>query len=156
MAHWVLATVAAAALAVTVFLFFAIGWGLRRSIARRRAALEGEGIVRDSGVCRVAARYRRYRGRGLYAGAAIRVGSGQLVLTSSHLHVLGVRDAEPVPRAELHRYRFAVDRERLVITTDDPVGAIGRLELRFGVPDPADWVHALEEQEQKEHSGPEA
>lgn len=159
MAQWVLATAAATVLAVafTVLLFFAIGWGLRRSIGRRLAELESEGIVRDSGLCRVTARYRRFRGRGLYAGAAIRVGSGQLVLTRSNLHLLGVRGAQPVPLVELHRYGYAVDRDRLVITTDEPVGASGRLELRFRVPDPVECARALDEvQQQKTHLGPEA
>jgi hypothetical protein len=129
----------------TAVLFAAVNSGLRRSIARRRAALEGEGVVRDSGVCRVSARYRRFRGRGLYMGAGIRIGSGQLILTRAHLHVLGVRGAEPVPLAELHRYRASVADGRLVITTDEPVGATGRLELRIKLDDAPSWVDALDD-----------
>ncbi len=130
---------------LTAVLFAAVSWGIKKSIGRRRAALEGEGVERDSGMCRVRARYRRFRGRGLYMGAGIRVGSGQLVLTRAHLHVLGVRGAEPVPLAELHRYRASVADGRLVITTDEPVGATGRLELRIRLDDAASWVDALDD-----------
>lgn len=130
---------------VTAALFAAVNWGIKRSIARRRAALEGEGVVRDTGVCRVRARYRRFRGRGLYMGAGVRISPGQLVLTRAHLHVLGVRGAEPVPLAELHRYRASVADGRLVITTDEPLGATGRLELRIELDDAASWVDALDD-----------
>jgi hypothetical protein len=131
--------------AFTAVLFAGINWGFRRSIARRRAALEGEGVVRDSGACRVSARYRRYRASGYYAGAAIRVNPGQLVLTRVHLHILGVRGAKPVPLAVLHRYRASVADGRLVIITDQPVGATGRLELRLKLDDAASWVDALDD-----------
>lgn len=135
--------VALAVILYLVVLFAFITWLLRRAIARRRAALEREGVVRDSGPCLATARYRKYRGRGLYTGAAIRRNPFQLVLTRAHLHLLGVRGAEPIPLAELRRYRVAVDDGRLAIVTDEPVGATGHLDVRAGVPDPDAWLDAL-------------
>ena len=135
--------IAVAVILYVVILVAAITWLLRRRIARRRAAIEGEGVERDSGPCLATARYRKYRGRGMYSGGGIRRNPAQLVLTRTHLHLLGVRGAEPVPLAELHRYRATVDDGRLVITTDEPVGATGRLEVRAAVPDPDEWVAAL-------------
>lgn len=129
----------------TIGLFAVINWGFRWSIARRRAALEGEGVERDSGACRVSARYRRFRSAGYYARAALRVNPGQLVLTGAHLHILGVRGVAPIPRAELGRYRAGVDRGRLLLATDEPVDATGRLELRFKLDDAASWVVALDD-----------
>ncbi len=135
--------IAVAVILYVVILVAGITWLLRRNLARRRAAIEGEGVERDSGPCLATARYRKYRGRGIYSGGGIRRNPAQLVLTRAHLHLLGVRGAEPVPLAELHRYRAAVEDGRLVITTDDPVGATGRLEVRAAVPDPDAWVAAL-------------
>jgi hypothetical protein len=135
--------IAIAVILYVVILVAGITWLLRRNIARRRAAIEAEGVERDSGPCLATARYRKYRGRRLYSGGGIRRNPAQLVLTRTHLHMLGIRGAEPVPLAELHRYRAAVDDGQLVITTDDPVGATGRLEVRAGVPDPDAWLAAL-------------
>ena len=135
--------IALAVIAYVVVLVAGISWLLRRSIARRRAGLEVEGVVLDSGVCVATARYRRYRGRRIYSGGGLRRNPAQLVLTRSHLHLLGVRGAEPVPLAELHRYGAAVEDGRLVMTTEKPVDATGRLEVRAAVPDPAAWLAAL-------------
>lgn len=135
--------IALAVIAYVVVLVAGISWLLRRIIARRRAKLEVEGVVRDSGVCVATARYRSYRGGGIYSGGGLRRNPAQLVLTRSHLHLLGVRGAEPVPLAELHRYRAAVEEGRLVMTTEEPVGATGRLEVRAAVPDPAAWLADL-------------
>ncbi|HEU5056034.1 MAG TPA: hypothetical protein VFU21_05895 [Kofleriaceae bacterium] len=135
--------IALAVMGYLVVLVAAITWWLRKRIARRRAAIEGEGVECDSGPCLATARYRKYRARGMYSGGGIRRNPAQLVLTRTHLHLLGVRGAEPVPVAELHRYRATVDDGRLVITTDEPVGATGRLEVRVRVLDPDAWLTAL-------------
>jgi hypothetical protein len=135
--------IALAVIAYVVVLVAGISWLLRRNIARRRAGLEVEGVVRDSGVCGATTRYRRYRGRRIYSGGGFRRSPAQLVLTRSHLHLLGVRGAEPVPLADLRRYRAAVEDGRLVMTTEEPVSATGRLEVRAAVPDPTAWLAAL-------------
>jgi hypothetical protein len=130
-------------LAINAIVFVLVFGAVRRNVARARAALEAQGIERDSGLCRATFRYRRYRAPGRYYGAGIRITRAQLVLTREVLAVLGQR-IPPIPRGELARYAVGVQESgRLQLVTDQPIGASGHLDMTFVVEDPAAWVRAL-------------
>jgi len=48
-----------------------------------------------------------------------------------------------IPRPDLGRYTVGTEDDRLQITSDDPHGATGHVDLRLAVSEPDTWVAAL-------------
>jgi hypothetical protein len=101
--------------------------------------LEGEGIVKTSGIVRGSVRKRDYRRPGEYVGAGISSWRGTVVLSKQHLAI----DAVLIPVAELRRYQARVVDDRLSIASDEPLNATGHIEFRVAVTDAPAWVQAL-------------
>jgi hypothetical protein len=115
----------------------------RKNLERRRAELEVEGIVLDSGVRSMTVHFEGFRAPGLYVGVGVRQGPGQLVLTRKHLVFVGARRLPPTPWAELGRFKVQVHDGRLRLETDRPYGASGSLGVDVSVDDPEGWVREL-------------
>lgn len=129
--------------ALLALVFTLVGRAIRRRVAAEMAALEREGIERDSGFVVGTARYRDFRAPGVYTGAGISTTRRRLVLTASQLAILGGKTWFHIPRAELGRYQVGALDGRLQIVTDQPHGATGHLDLRLAVAEPERWVAML-------------
>jgi hypothetical protein len=131
---------------VFTIVFGVLGRFQRRRMAEYRAALEREGIVRDSGTRRVWVHYRNYRRPGFRATASHHSDARALVLTRQSFAIVGFR-MERCPLAEMDRYQVSVigDGKRLRLVTERPIDATGRQELSIQLDDAQDWERALRE-----------
>lgn len=127
---------------ILLVVFSIVGRGLRARAERDRAELEREGIVLDGGMRNAVVRYEGYSEPGLYATLSVHTAAKRLVLTRETLAILGSRPKR-IPRAELHRYSVTTKDGKLVVCSDNPVGASGHVEMRIAVDDPAAWTRAL-------------
>ncbi|MBV8759427.1 MAG: hypothetical protein JO257_19220 [Deltaproteobacteria bacterium] len=128
---------------VLTIVFTFVGRAVRRRTAEQMTALESEGIERDSGMVSGTVRYRDFRAPGLYEGAGISVTRRRLVLTASHLAILGGKVRFHIPRPDLNRYEVGILEGRLQLVSDNPHGATGHIDLRIAVDDPETWASVL-------------
>lgn len=110
--------------------------------AREREELAGEGVVLDSGLRNTTIRFKGYREPGFYSALGIRAGKISLLLTRETLAIFGFR-SKRIPRGELHRYSVACADGRLILSSDNPVGATGHIEFRVSLDNPQEWADAL-------------
>ena len=128
---------------VLTVVFVGVGRAMRRHMAEQRAALESEGIELDGGIVSGTIRYRDYRAPGFHAGTGVQATRRHLVLTRSHLAILGGKVRFHIPRPDLGRYAVRVVDHRLQIVSDDPHGATGHVDLRLAVRDAERWAATL-------------
>jgi hypothetical protein len=118
---------------------------LKKKLAADHAALEHEGIEKESDDARGSLRYRDFRAPGFYASRSFSGVSGRLILTRAtfSFHSVGSR-MRHVPRGELGRYAVTTNADgHLVISTDQPHNASGHMELHLRLPDAEAWAQAL-------------
>lgn len=130
---------------VLTIVLTAVGRAMKRRMIEQRAALESEGIELDGGVVAGTIRYRDFRAPGFYSGTGIQATRRHLVLTRSHLAILGGKVRFHIPRPDLRRYTVGTVNHRLQIVSDDPHGATGHVDMRLAVPDAERWVATLHE-----------
>jgi len=128
---------------VLTIVLTAVGRVMRRRMIEQRAALESEGIELDGGIVPGTIRYRNFRAPGFYWGTGIQMTRRHVVLTKSHLAILGGKVRFHIPRPDLGRYTVGTVDHRLQIVSDDPHGATGHVDLRLAVAEPEKWLAAL-------------
>lgn len=133
-------------LLVGALLFFILS-AVRRSTARALAALQGEGIVLDSGRVHMKLTFRGFRGPSVAIGVGVRAGPGRVVLTQRRFAFVpwgrnrfGFTSTD---RELLGRFQVGVDEGRLHLHSDNPPNASGTVDIYLSVANPAEWVEAL-------------
>jgi hypothetical protein len=116
----------------------------RRVQARRRAALEAEGIVLDTGPQRITVRLENFHGGGVSHHKSTESMRAALVLTGKRFVLTpSGRAYYDVPREMLGRYTVGAADGELQIHSDNPAHATGSIDYRVKLSDASAWVDAL-------------
>ncbi len=101
-----------------------------------------EGLVLRSGRTWISMALDNYRSEARYSSWRRSRNRGEVLLTNQALvvlHVVGFRFSD----VDIASLQVAAEGTTLLLKTDNPPAASGRVELRFRVNDPSAWVAAL-------------
>lgn len=147
--EWILFT--ALAIGVPLFvagIFFLALKSVRLAVSNERKALEGEGIVLETGLRWITIRYRHFRAPGFYRGIGISRMYTAIFLTRQHLVLtLGsFRNFVRIKRSDLNRFTVGLANDgALVLDGIDLPGSTGVIQYRVQLSDARVWEKALRE-----------
>ena len=126
---------------LTVVILFVVFAAIRRRIDADANRLDD--IVLDSGVTKMTTRFKGFRTEGLVRGG-MRRNHVRAVLTASHLHLVERPQVYGIfEHGDLSRFTVGIVGEHLHLWSADPPRAVGEVDYRIAVSDPARWVEAL-------------
>lgn len=126
---------------LTAAILFVVFAAIRRRIDADADRLVD--VVLDSGVTKMTTRFDGFRTEGLVRGG-MRRNHVRAVLTASHLHLLERPQRYGVfEHGDLSRFTVGIVGDDLHLQSTDPPRAVGAIDYRISVSDPARWVEAL-------------
>ena len=125
------------AVLIVAFVFGLVAWIRKRIIAK----LAPDGIKKRSGSRRLHINLHDFVGQGMRSGMRS-IKPGELVLTGKGLYILCPFPIQ-VSGTDLSNLRVAHKDGKLVLETDQPFEATGRVELSFECEDAAEWTSVL-------------